>query len=102
MDAVSFSTEIVEQLLREFSFLLQHSADVNALSQGSQTPLHISATASNSHETAMTLLMESNIDTATLNNSNGTAADSARRTGLTFPVFEMDHSANTVDTGLID
>lgn len=84
------------------ALMLQHGADVNALSQGSQTPLHIAATVSNCRETAMTLLMESNIDAAVLNNSNETAADIARRTGLTLPVFEMGHSAYAVDTGLID
>lgn len=84
------------------ALMLQHGADVNALSQGSQTPLHIAATVSNCRGTAMTLLMEPNIDAAALNNSNETAADIARRTGLTFPVFEMGHSAYAVDTGLID
>lgn len=84
------------------ALMLQHGSDVNALSQGSQTPLHIAATVSDCRKTAMTLLMEPNIDAATLNNSNETAADIARRTGLTFPVFEMGHSAYTVDTGLID
>lgn len=84
------------------ALLLQHGSDVNALSQGSQTPLHIAATVSDCRQTAMTLLMETNIDAAALNNSNETAADIARRTGLTFPVFEMGHSAYAVDTGLID
>lgn len=84
------------------ALMLQHGADVNALSQGSQTPLHIAATVSDCRESAMTLLMESNIDAAALNNSNETAGDIARRTGLTFPVFEMGHSAYKVDTGLID
>lgn len=84
------------------ALMVQHGSDVNALSQGEQTPLHIAATVSNCRETAMTLLMESNIDASIRNNSNETAADIARRTGLTYPVFEMGHSAYTVDTGLID
>lgn len=84
------------------ALLLQYGADVNALSEGSQNPLHIAATVSNCRRTAMTLMLDDKIKPATLNNSNETAAEIARRTGLTFPVFEMGHSAFTVDTGLID
>lgn len=50
----------------------------------------------------MTLMMEEDCDASIRNNSDETAADIARRTGLTFPVFEMGHSAYTVETGLID
>ncbi|XP_055301191.1 ankyrin repeat domain-containing protein 49 [Sitodiplosis mosellana] len=84
------------------SFLLQHGADVNALSQGQQTPLHIAATVSNCRETAMTLLMEPNCNASALNNSAETAAEIARRTGRLYPLFEMGHSAFTVETGLVD
>lgn len=84
------------------AFLLQHGADVNALSQGKQTPLHIASTISNCRETAMTLMMEPNCNTAALNNSEETAAEIARRTGLSYPLFAMGHSAYTVETGLID
>lgn len=84
------------------AFLLQHGADVNALSDGQQTPLHIAATVSNCRETAMTLLMEPNCNAAALNNSNETAAEIARRTGLSYPLFEMGHTAFTVETGLVD
>lgn len=45
--------------------------------------------------------MMENIDANARNNSDETAADIARRTGLTFPVFEMGHTAYTVETGLI-
>lgn len=84
------------------AFLLQHGSDVDAVSQGQQTPLHISATVSNCRETAMTLLMEPNCNTGALNNSAETAAEIARRTGLSHPVFGMGHSAFTVETGLVD
>lgn len=84
------------------AFLLQHGADVNALSQGKQTPLHIASTVSNCRETAMTLMLEPDCDTAALNNSDETAAEIARRTGLSFALFEMGHSAFTVETGLVD
>lgn len=84
------------------AFLLQHGADVNALSEGQQTPLHIAATVSNCRETAMTLMMEPNCDSFALNNSSETAAEIARRTGLSYPLFEMGHTAFTVETGLVD
>lgn len=84
------------------ALLLQHGADVNAGSEGLQNPLHIAATVSNCRPTAMTLLMDERFDAAAKNNSDETPGDIARRTGLTFPIFEMGHSAFTVDTGLID
>lgn len=84
------------------ALLLQHGADVNALSEGQQTPLHIAATVSNCRNTAMTLLLDPNCNSNALNNSNETAAEIARRTGLSYPIFEMGHSAFTVETGLID
>lgn len=84
------------------ALLLQHGADVNALTEGQQTPLHIAATVSNCRETAMTLMLESNCNSGALNNSEETAADIARRTGLTFSVFEMGHSAFNVETGMVD
>lgn len=82
--------------------MLQHGADINALSQGSQTPLHIAASVSNCRATAMTLMLEADCDTGALNNSEETAATIARRTGLSAPLFEMGHTAFTVETGLID
>lgn len=62
--------------------------------------MHIAASVSNCRDTAFTLMME-NVDANARNNSDETAADIARRTGLTFPVFEMGHTAYTVETGLI-
>ncbi|CAD7086086.1 unnamed protein product [Hermetia illucens] len=84
------------------ALLLQHGADVNAKSDGLQTPLHIAATVSNCRNVASILLLDRNIDPDALNNSEETAADIAKRTGLTYPVFEMGHSAYRVETGLID
>lgn len=84
------------------ALLLQHGADVNALSQGQQTPLHIASTVSNCRETAMTLMMEPDCDTGALNNSSETAAEIARRTGLSYSLFEMGYSAFKVETGLVD
>ncbi|XP_055852598.1 ankyrin repeat domain-containing protein 49 [Episyrphus balteatus] len=84
------------------ALLLQHGADVNAKSDGLQTPLHVAATVSNCRNTAMTLLLDRNIDAQAKNNSEETAAVIARRTGMTYPVFEIGHPAFQVETGLID
>lgn len=84
------------------ALLLLYGADVNALSDGEQTPLHVAATVSNCRDTAMTLMMHPDCDASILNNSKETAGDIARRTGLTYPVFDMGHSAYSVETGIID
>lgn len=84
------------------ALLLQYGADVNAVSEGHQNPLHIAATVSNCRRTAMTLMLERDLRGDALNNSSETAAEIARRTGMTYPIFEMRHTAFKVDTGLID
>lgn len=83
------------------ALLLQHGADINAESEGQQTPLHIAATVSNCRRTALTLMINEKVMPAAINNSNETAADLARRTGLTYPIFEMGHQAYTVNTIII-
>lgn len=50
----------------------------------------------------MTMMLDPNVQPHLTNNSNETAADIARRTGLTFPVFEMAHSAFTDNINRID
>ncbi|XP_067625624.1 ankyrin repeat domain-containing protein 49 [Eurosta solidaginis] len=82
--------------------LLQHGSDVNAKSEGDQTPLHVAATVSNCRNIATVLLMNENINANTLNNSEETAEQIARRTGMTYPVFEMGHQPYQIETGLID
>ncbi|CAD6997030.1 ankyrin repeat domain-containing protein 49 [Ceratitis capitata] len=84
------------------ALLLQHGSDVNAKSEGEQTPLHVTATVSNCRNTATVLLMNEEINPRALNNSEETAGEIARRTGMTFPVFEMGHQAYDVETGIID
>lgn len=84
------------------ALLLQHDADVNALSDGSQTPLHIAATVSDCRDTMVALLSHEGVRTDLLNNSNETAFAIARRTGTTYPVFEMMKPGVQVKTGLID
>lgn len=84
------------------ALLLQHGSDANAESQGGQTPLHICATVSDCREPALTLLFDPNCKADKLNNAGETAFVLAERSGLSYPIFEMGHSAFKVDTGLID
>ncbi|XP_062551432.1 ankyrin repeat domain-containing protein 49 [Armigeres subalbatus] len=84
------------------SLLLQHGANINAASDGDQTPLHIAATVSDSRSTLITLLMDERIKPDLLNNSGEKAADIAKKSGFTFPLFEMAQSALSVETGLLD
>ncbi|XP_001357360.1 ankyrin repeat domain-containing protein 49 [Drosophila pseudoobscura] len=82
--------------------LLQFGADVNAESEGKQTPLHIAATVSNCRNTATTLLLDRNVQPKKENNSDEVAAVIARRTGMSYPIFQMAHEAFECETGLID
>lgn len=84
------------------ALLLQHDADVNALSDGSQTPLHIAATVSDCRDTLVALLSHDRIKPELLNNSEETAFAIARRTGTSYPVFEMFKKGVQVETGLVD
>ncbi|XP_033173149.1 ankyrin repeat domain-containing protein 49 [Drosophila mauritiana] len=82
--------------------LLQFGADVNAESDGKQTPLHITATVSNCRNTATVLLLDRNILPRKENNSEELASVIARRTGMSFPIFESGEEAYDCETGLID
>ncbi|XP_017068167.1 ankyrin repeat domain-containing protein 49 [Drosophila eugracilis] len=82
--------------------LLQFGADVNAESEGKQTPLHITATVSNCRNTATVLLLNRNIKPRKENNSEELASVIARRTGMSFPIFESGEEAYDCETGLID
>lgn len=85
------------------ALMLQFGADVNARSEGDQTPLHIATTVSDCRDTLVTLFMSTKIDPELKNNSNETALQIARRTGLSFPLFDMGNSALlSVETGIID
>lgn len=84
------------------ALMLQHGADVNARSDGDQTPLHITVTVSNCRSTLITLLMNEQCDPERRNNSDETAAQIAKRSGESYPLFEMAHSAFNVETGMID
>ncbi|XP_020810440.1 ankyrin repeat domain-containing protein 49 [Drosophila serrata] len=82
--------------------LLQFGADVNAESDGQQTPLHITATVSNCRNTATVLLLDRNVKARKENNSEELASVIARRTGMSFPIFECGEEAYDCDTGLIE
>lgn len=82
--------------------LLQFGADVNAESEGQQTPLHITATVSNCRNTATVLLLNRYIQARKENNSEELASVIARRTGMSFPIFEIGDEAYDCETGLID
>lgn len=84
------------------ALMLQHGADVNARSEGDQTPLHITATVSACRDTLVTLFFNPKINSGIRNNSDETAYQIAKRTGLTDPLFDMAHRALSVETGIID
>lgn len=87
---------------RMAALLLQFGADVNARSDGDQTPLHVAATVSSCRDTICTLLNDPNVKPELLNNSNETAFQIARRTGTTYPVFDMAKTAFNVEVGMVD
>lgn len=82
--------------------LLQFGSDVNAESDGQQTPLHVTSTVSNCRNTATVLLLDRNIQPRKENNSEETAAVIARRTGMSYFVFEIANEAYDCETGLLD
>lgn len=84
------------------ALVLQHGADINATSEGDQTPLHIATTVSACRDTLVTLFMDPKLKPDMRNNSDETAFQIAKRTGLTAPLFDMVHPALSVETGLID
>lgn len=81
---------------------LQHGADINATSEGDQTPLHITTSVSACRDTLVTLFMNPKLKPNLKNNSDETAMQIAKRTGLTFPLFDMVHPALSAEMGVID
>lgn len=84
------------------ALLLQHGSEINAKSEGDATPLHITATVSACRDTLVTLFFNPKVDARIRNNSDETAFQIAKRTGLTDPLFDMVHSALSVETGILD
>ncbi|KAL7040502.1 hypothetical protein ACKWTF_000412 [Chironomus riparius] len=87
---------------RMAALLLQHGADINARSEGDQTPLHITTSVSSCRDTLVTLFMNPKIDPDIRNNSNEIAHQIAKRTGMSFPLFDMVDKALFINTGIID
>lgn len=84
------------------ALLLQYGADINALSEGDQTPLHIATTVSSCRDTLVELFMDNNLQPDLTNNSNETAAQIARRTGLSYAFFDMVKEGMNPKMGMLD
>lgn len=69
--------------------LIAHGADVNARSEGGQTPLHVASASSHNSPTLQLLLLHPDIKPNLVNSSNDTAEQIARRTGKYYPLFEI-------------
>jgi ankyrin repeat protein len=63
------------------SVLLQNDADINAVTSGGQSPLHLAATYSRDNSLLEVLLMDKRLDPSIVNCQNQTALDLARRSG---------------------
>jgi len=59
-------------------------------------------TVSSCRDTLVTLFMNPKIDPEIRNNSNEKAYQIAKRTGMSFPLFDMVNTALFVNTGIID
>lgn len=79
------------------SVLLQAGSDVNCLTNGRQTPLHLAASNAQAKETLQLLLMNRWIDPSIVNNGHDTAYQICQRTGNLYHLFEMtlDHMTPT-------
>ena len=63
---------------------------------------HYLLTVSSCRDTLVTLFMNPQIDPDIKNNSNEIAYQIAKRTGMSFPLFDMVDKALFVNTGIID
>lgn len=87
---------------RMVGLLLQHGADVNALSEGNQTPLHVATTVSSCRDTLVELFMNEGLTPELLNSSEETAGQNAKRTGPSYPFFEMVQSGLNPRIGMLE
>ena len=71
------------------SLLLQNNADVNAQSEGGQTPLHLASSNRDSLQTMELLLTHPDIDPSLRNNAGETAYDIALRSCTHAGIFEI-------------
>lgn len=68
--------------------LLENGADINAITNGRQTPLHLAALGVGGSETLQLLLSYSTLDRTITNNQGETASDVAKRCGQWLELFE--------------
>lgn len=84
------------------ALLLQHGADINAFSEGNQTPLHVATTVSSCRDTLLELFMNDKLKPELLNSSEETAGQIAKRTGPSFPFFDMVKPGLDPKIGLLE
>lgn len=75
------------------SLLLQNGADVNAQTNGGQTPLHLAASNSRAKPSLELLLRCGGVDPSLRNGQDQTAYEVARRSGPWSYLFEMTEEA---------
>ena len=86
---------IIDQIEAAF-ILLQNGGDVNAQSNGGQTPLHLASTLPDRAQLLEMLLLQKNVDIRLKNHRGDTAYDIAFRNGPHYKLFEIaDESINT-------
>ena len=71
------------------SLLLQNGADINAQTNGKQTPLHFAASAVGGTATLQLLLCNRWLNASIVNMQNETAYDIAKRSGKHHELFEI-------------
>ncbi|EDO30344.1 predicted protein, partial [Nematostella vectensis] len=77
------------------SLLLQNGANINALTNGKQTPLHLAALGIGGTATLKLLLFNRRLDATILNTQGETARDIANRSGKWVDLFEaVEESMN--------
>ena len=70
------------------SILLVNGSDINALTNGHQTPLHLAALGVGGCETLQLLLSHSSVDCTITNKQGERASDVAKRCGKWLELFE--------------
>lgn len=70
------------------SILLDKGADINAQTNGKQTPLHLAALGINGSDTLQLLLSNKALDPSITNNQGETAKEVAKRCGKWLELFD--------------
>lgn len=87
---------------RLVALLLQHGANINAFSEGNQTPLHVATTVSSCRDTLVELFMRDELKPELLNSAEEAAGQIAKRTGPSFPFFDMVRAGLNPRIGMLD